>query len=156
MLNASMNSSNPSISAHKNRKKGPMANQMRIVNSGVSSIVNRNHSSSKLTNFNNTQKICIDNHLDCSDPEPEREVETKPRWENYRSNVQKNGANSNKFRLMVGNSIKDSSTKYSDTGKKVESSNVSEYNCRKNSTPSRNSKPFYKSNVKQGNDQAAW
>lgn len=65
MLNASLNSSNPSISAHRNRGKVPVTKQIRDINFGMTGFPFKNHSTSRPGNFNNTQKINIGDHLDC-------------------------------------------------------------------------------------------
>ena len=64
MLNASMNSSNPSISANRNRYKVPVTKQTKDFNFGTTGIPIKNNSSSRPGKFCNTQKINIGEHLD--------------------------------------------------------------------------------------------
>lgn len=63
MLNASLNSSNPSISAHRNKGKAPGTSQIKNLNFG--SRGKRVNVTSRPGNFNYTQKINIGEHLEC-------------------------------------------------------------------------------------------
>lgn len=100
MLNASINWSNPSISAHRNKSKVGATNQTKDFKFGFSSHTSKNQSNKRLYNFNNTQKINLDSELDFIGTE---EIED---WNFQIENPVeefKNKMISNKFRLMISN-----------------------------------------------------
>jgi len=63
MLNGSLNSSNPSIYGNRKKGKMPLAKNIREFNFGSRGKTTKN-STSRQVNFNNTQKINIEEHLD--------------------------------------------------------------------------------------------
>jgi len=99
MLNASMNNSNPSISAHRNRYKAPVVNKQPIdITAGVLNLYNKNIASSRPIDFNNTQKINIGNHLDCLDLKFEHDM-SNVKYCNYQTNL--NQTSSHKFKPII-------------------------------------------------------
>ena len=100
MLNASINCSNPSISAHRNKSKISASNQTRDVQFGFSGYTSKNQSKKRLYNFNNTQKINLDSELDFAgtDEKEDEKLQLDRNAEDF-----KNKMISNKFRLMISN-----------------------------------------------------
>lgn len=104
MLNASINWSNPSISAHRNKSKVTPSNKTKDFNFGFSAYTSKNQSNKRLHNFNNTQKINLDSELDFIGSE---EIED---WNMQLENPVedfKNKMISNKFRLMISGQNRD-------------------------------------------------
>jgi hypothetical protein len=99
MLNASLNSSNPSISAHRNRGNIPVTNQIRDLNFGGRGMTSKN-CTSRHANFNNTQKINIGEHLECMAALDDKD-QNQMYAESIHNNLKKNSS-SNKFRLILG------------------------------------------------------
>lgn len=136
MLNASLNSSNPSISAHRNRTKVPATKHMKDLNFGSTKI----YDSSRPGYFNNTQKINIGSHLECLAALEERD-QNLIYAENIPYNMKKTPS-SNKFRLMMGKN--NESTKYSYLGTQNLNRGLdhilAEYKKLSTKTPSHNSR----------------
>ena len=100
MLNASINWSNPSISAHRNKSKVLVANQTRDMQFGFSGYTSKNQSNKRLYNFNNTQKINLDSELEFIGTEEKEDgkIQIEKHAEDF-----KNKMISSKFRLMISN-----------------------------------------------------
>jgi hypothetical protein len=99
MLKASLNSSNPSISAHKNRWNVPATKQIKDLNFGNRMPSTKGTWDSKSIQFNKTQKINIGSHLECmgvlQSKDQNRILENTSHYE-----LNKN-LSSNKFRLLM-------------------------------------------------------
>jgi hypothetical protein len=156
MLNASLNSSNPSISAHRNRGNIPITKQIRDLNFGGRSMTSKN-STLRPSNFNNTQKINIGEHLECMhalDEKDQNQVYADSIHHNIHGqhkSILKKNSSSNKFRLILGKN-KENTCKYSYLGstgfnKGLERA-LAEYKEPTHKTPSYNSRGFKKNTVK--------
>ena len=100
MLNGCLNSSNPSIYGNRNKGKAqPLAKNIRDFNFGTRGKTTKN-STSRHVNFNNTQKINIDGHLDGIHVLDEGD-HSRIYAESTHHKIKKNSS-SNKFRLILG------------------------------------------------------
>lgn len=99
MLKASLNSSNPSISAHKTNTKVPATKQMKDLNFGSRMPSAKGACDPRSNQFNKTQKINIGSHLECmgvlQNKDQNRILENTSHYE-----LNKN-LSSNKFRLLM-------------------------------------------------------
>lgn len=143
MLNASINSSNPSISAHRNKCNFPGTSNTKDLSCKYSGVTSKNHSTSRprVRNFNNTQKINIGAYLEVS--ELEDKPEGKVDFDEFQSDT-KHTVTSNKFRLITGN--KENFAKR--TISKGIDAICGEENVTTNKTPLYNSRPLCINNFK--------
>ena len=150
MLNGCINSSNPSIYANRKKGKIPLAKNIKEFNFGSKGKTTKS-STSRQVNFNNTQKVNIEEHLDGMKAMDQMN-KSRLYSDSIHSNL-KNNSSSNKFRLIL-NKNKESTSKYSylqnnGYNRGIER-HLAEYKGYSNKTPSHNSRTIYKNSVKTG------
>ncbi len=150
MLNGSLNSSNPSIYGTRNKVKKPTAKPIREFKVGSRGKTTKN-STSRQVNFNNTQKINIEEQLDGMKAFDDMN-QSKLYGESMHNNLRKN-ASSNKFRLIL-NKNKENTSKYSYLSgsgyNRGLERHLAEYKGYSNKTPSHNSRVAPKGTSKSG------